>query len=247
MQHLTRPFNSYKTELQSITKELSTLPKGFLLKKNTTYAHRIGRNDRGITTDSELIQRLCRKRFLTAWKLQHEHNLSILAGKNTPPDSRKPREIIRDLPATYQQLPEHFFHHPAIKTWKKETFQKNNFQKENLIYESSAGTYVRSKSELLIANLLEKYGLVYRYDALVQLEGKKISPDFLIKNPFNQKTVIWEHFGALNQENYIEKMHQKMSLYQKNGYKQFENIVYTFEPDVRVVQHLQQLIELVLF
>ena len=48
---------------------------------------------------------------------------------------------------------------------------------------SNSGVRVRSKSELIIANMLEKYGIPYRYEYPLLLNGNDlVRPDFLCLN-----------------------------------------------------------------
>ena len=52
-----------------------------------------------------------------------------------------------------------------IQAWKQETYEPCNKYPEALRYETNAGEYVRSKSEVIIANLLhmEADQLLYKY------------------------------------------------------------------------------------
>ena len=95
----------------------------------------------------------------------------------------------------------------------------------------------------MIANLLEEHDIPYHYDAEITLATKKIYPDFVIKHPFTGENIIWEHFGALHQEGYEEKMNNKMKLYLKHGYVPFETLIYTFEFDVIGNRRLEDLVQ----
>lgn len=96
---------------------------------------------------------------------------------------------------------------------------------------------------MLIANQLEFYNIPYRYEAAITLGHQTKYPDFIIKKPSNGKLILWEHFGAFHQPNYVQKMNEKMNLYTKYGYIPFETIIYTFELDIRIPHRLQGLIE----
>jgi hypothetical protein len=90
---------------------------------------------------------------------------------------------------------------------------------------------------------LEENGIPYQYDVALTLDKKTIYPDFTIKNPFNGKLILWEHFGALNQPSYEQRMNDKMRLYMKCGYIPFETLIDTFEFDVGNRCRLLDLIE----
>jgi len=53
-----------------------------------------------------------------------------------------------------------------IRKWQKETYEKNNLYPENLKYETEQGDMVRSKSEVIIANILyqHKDDILYKYE-----------------------------------------------------------------------------------
>jgi len=148
-------------------------------------------------------------------------------------------ELLKSLPASYQDLPESYAYESSIKEWVEAPYQKNESFSEHLTFTSNGGTQVRSKSEVLIANQLEALGIPYRYDALAKLGKKSIYPDFIIKHPFTGKVILWEHFGALHKEDYVKRMYEKMRLYRDYGV----DPIYTFEPDVESPKHLRKVIE----
>lgn len=227
-------------ELEAVNKELKTLPEGRLNKKGNFYYHLINESEIGITKKPEIISLLCRKRFLFARKKQLVNNISQPMYKF---NDASPMEIINTLPRLYQELPKNYFFHPSLKDWLEQPYSENPYLHENRKYVSNNGIPLRSKSELIIANLLEDHHIPYRYDAEVKIENHIIYPDFIIKNPFTGEIVLWEHFGALHQADYEKKMTDKMNLYVKTGYIPFETIIYTFEFDIQNVQRLKDLIE----
>lgn len=70
---------------------------------------------------------------------------------------------------------------------------------ENLIHKTEKGHMVRSKSELVIANLLYREGITYDYEQL--LDGEKVlgrlHPDFSFADAAGDR-VIWEHLGMMD-------------------------------------------------
>ena len=205
-----------KNQLTAIEKELEQLPSGYLVKKRKFLYHKIGKKEVGITNDKELIRQLARKKFL----LEQRKDIT-----------KTPKEIINILPNSYKDLPLSFFYHTKFHQWIDRPEIKNSYPLTTTYY-SKNGTVLRSKSELIIANSLEEYEIPYRYDNLLQLNGQKMYPDFIIKNPFTNKTIIWEHFGALNQPDYEQRMSNKMKTYLEQGLIPFDNLIYTFEFDL---------------
>ena len=85
----------------------------------------------------------------------------------------------------------------------------------NRIYKTIDGNHVRSKSEVIICDLLAKSGLKYEYERLLEYEpGKVINPDFTIF-PVGGQELYWEHVGMLGNEKYSEDWSNKMDIYEK--------------------------------
>ncbi len=102
---------------------------------------------------------------------------------------------------------------------------------ENLIHRTSKGHMVRSKSELVIANMLFKAGVPYEYEkALAAPETRrgKMFPDFNFSDASGD-LLIWEHFGRMDDPNYVNGRDWKMRWYSDHGYKQGENLFVTEE------------------
>jgi len=232
----------YLQELRVIEKELRSLPDGRLKIRKKYFSHVIGDNEISITKNVSLIRRLCRKKFLLEKKRRLRHNLNPKCLVVNLVEVN-PKAVIAALPNAYQGLPSNFFYQTDVHKWRSMLPKKNPHQSEQLNYTSPNGILLRSKSEFTIASLLEAYDIPYHYEASVKLGGKTIYPDFVIKSPFTGKLIIWEHFGALHQEGYIEKMNEKMKGYMNHGYIPFDSLIYTFEFDVMVEDRLKDIIK----
>jgi ATP-dependent DNA helicase RecQ len=79
------------------------------------------------------------------------------------------------------------------------------------IYKALSGDWVRSKSEVIIANLLHDRGVRFLYERELTLGGNRLSPDFTIE--FKGQTFYWEHLGLLNREDYRADWAHKESVY----------------------------------
>lgn len=92
---------------------------------------------------------------------------------------------------------------------------------------------VRSKSEIIIADELYRYEIPYRYEMPLILEnwGKSVifRPDFTVMNKKNGKIYIWEHFGMMDNPEYIEKSIRKLDVYEKNGFFLGVNLLLSHE------------------
>ena len=84
----------------------------------------------------------------------------------------------------------------------------------NRIYTTVDGNNVRSKSEVIICDLLHASGIKYKYEELLEYgNGKTINPDFTIYLP-NGKKMFWEHVGMLGTEDYDISWSKKMDIYE---------------------------------
>ncbi|MBR5376348.1 MAG: hypothetical protein IK139_03635 [Lachnospiraceae bacterium] len=117
-----------------------------------------------------------------------------------------------------------------IKKWKEVSYEPMGFDTETATFLSDNGVRVRSKSELIIANALEKKAVPYRYEYPLDLKGFGIiRPDFFCLNPFTGKEYVWEHFGMMDNIAYANRNVSKIEAYIRNGFLQGKNMIMTFE------------------
>lgn len=84
----------------------------------------------------------------------------------------------------------------------------------NRIHHTTDGNIVRSKSEVIIANLLHAAGIAYRYEEPLHYDGGKILPDFTVYFSGGRK-IFWEHVGMLGVEDYDRRWAEKLDVYEK--------------------------------
>lgn len=228
-------------EQQKIIEELKKLPPGQLIKRKSFYYHYITREEQiGITKNPELIRKLARKKYLLVRKAQLESNFSKPLCKF---DYSTSKDIIASLPNAYKDLPESYFYHPDIEAWIAADPKKNSINPDHAEYDSSGNIQFRSLAERIIAEVLVEYSLPFHYDVVIKIDGKIVSPDFIIKNPFTGVTYIWEHFGAFDKDNYADSMNKKMNRYMKNGLTPFDNLISTYKYHIQDTRRICDLIE----
>lgn len=123
---------------------------------------------------------------------------------------------------------------------------------EHLIHQTRHGQLVRSKSELVIANMLEDMGILYEYEKVLKGEvvpGWKY-PDFTFVDPVGE-IVVWEHLGMLNQPVYAQGWEKKRAWYEKNGFTEGHNLFTTRDDeqgglDSRKVEQVAKSVEALL-
>ena len=101
---------------------------------------------------------------------------------------------------------------------------KNKFYEEKLIHKTKRGEMVRSKSEVIIANMLFDAGIDYHYEQPLPLkDGTERSPDFTITRL--GKTFYWEHLGMLQREDYRKSWDKKRKQYEENDIVEGKNLI----------------------
>lgn len=75
-------------------------------------------------------------------------------------------------------------------------------------FQTLSGEMVRSKSEVIIANILYQSGIPFAYEQPLRApDGSRHDPDFTIK--WNGRTCYWEHLGMLDDEEYLQRWERK--------------------------------------
>jgi hypothetical protein len=121
--------------------------------------------------------------------------------------------------------------------WESVTYTPGYFKPDAPVYITDRGERVRSKSEQLIANLLYRLGIPYRYEYPIEVvvNGHKRTwrPDFTILDIKNRRELYLEHFGMLDDpndtDNYARNAFGKMKIYEENGMHEGNCMLYSFE------------------
>ena len=108
--------------------------------------------------------------------------------------------------------------------------KKYKFYDKNRIYLTENGERVRSKSEVIIANLLKDKGINYNYEETLLIGNIKLHPDFTLN--INNKIVYWEHLGMLNNEKYVVDWNRKKQTYAYAEITENKNLIITTEEDI---------------
>lgn len=97
---------------------------------------------------------------------------------------------------------------------------------ENLIHRTEKGHLVRSKSELVIANMLFQSSIDYDYERVLEGEAEagRLRPDFSFVTP-DGDLIVWEHLGMLHREDYRRGWEWKLRWYEANGFALGRNLL----------------------
>ncbi len=128
--------------------------------------------------------------------------------------------------------------------WIRDTlagnYRTNPYYPEDLKYESAAGRWVRSKSETAWDDELAGAGALFRYDSEIQLRsGKVIYADFVVLLPTENRLVIIEHFGKMDDPGYAMKNMRRLQEYAESGYVLGRDLFFTMETKDRPLTHAQ--------
>lgn len=116
--------------------------------------------------------------------------------------------------------------------WKwvtKEYIAKNFKEDDYSAYYTEKGERVRSKSEVIIANLLNSMQIPYKYECPLQLGQVTIYPDFTLLDVRTKKEKYLEHFGMMGDSEYVADMMNRINIYEQNGIYFGTDLICTFE------------------
>ena len=155
--------------------------------------------------------------------LKHYDPYLVTKAYSNLADARKP--LVSPLIPTDEQY---------VEAWYLQHQGDQNTYPEKGVYLTARGEGVRSKSEKIIADLFDKHGIPYSYEPRLELaEGQCVFPDFAVLNVRRRKTMYWEHFGLISDEEYAKKTCQKLALYEENGLMIEGDVLFSMESENR--------------
>ncbi len=133
----------------------------------------------------------------------------------------------------------------VLRDWLNQEYTGVEFYEDAPEYYSRKGLRVRSKSEKIIADMLDEMELPFLYEKPLCLGGDTFHPDFTLFNLRNRKEIYWEHFGMMDSVGYGNKAFSKMKKYELYGLCQYRDLIWTFETSRYSMntKAIQQLIE----
>ncbi len=129
-------------------------------------------------------------------------------------------QIYTKMPVGKQLLikPDQITDQEFKERWLAEEYKPKEID-ESYGYISNRGQKMRSKSEVLIANLLDQLEIPYKYEKPLYLRGYgTIYPDFTLLDYRHQREIYFEHLGKLDNEDYMNRQIIKIRTYEQNGY-----------------------------
>lgn len=123
----------------------------------------------------------------------------------------------------------------------EELLNMNQWYEEGKIHRTLAEFMVRSKSEVIIANMLFDLNIPFWYEKpLYGDDGTMVLPDFTFN--YNGETWYWEHLGLLSNPEYAKHWEKKEMWYRDHGY--YDNLIITHEQNgADAIQWKEQLLQ----
>ncbi len=226
-----------ENEIANVTAILKKLPEGnFFCSKN-------GNSYKWYQTDGKKQTYLPKKKIRLAEKLAarkyyallledliHEKQAIEFYLRHHNSNGNQSEKLLAKSPE-YQKLLSSCFKPSSLelREWAEASFEKNPKFPDHLIYHTSSGKYVRSKSEVLIDLELYTAKIPYRYEAALNLGGTNIYPDFTIRHPITGAFFYWEHFGLVDNPEYRQNMLSKLKQYTSFGIIPTVQLITTYE------------------
>lgn len=239
-------FEEVNRILKQIDKELEHMPEGHLkIQKrleNVYYYQMIQKNGKTKKyyiekRNAELIKKLACKHYYMKVQTKLKKEWEALKKFLNNYDEKIADDIYDQMPVEKKELiqPLRMTAGEVLRKWENERYEANQNYPENLIYKTDQGEMVRSKSELILANMLNqnrKY-LLYKYERPLELmQGDKIQvvyPDFTILNIQTGKITYWEHAGRMDDPKYANQFVYKVNSYMSNGIMPGRDLIFTYE------------------
>ena len=149
----------------------------------------------------------------------HEVSRMMPIPNNVPRDPSSPLED--NTPRNTRSFPNF-----SYEEWC--TLVENNDQTIQNGYRYGSRLF-RSKSELLIAQILESLELEYKYEPIMIINGAKRIPDFAVYCPETNRYFLIEHLGMMDKTNYRLNNIEKVLEYETAGIRTDIDVMYSME------------------
>ena len=243
---LEQLINSRINSLESVLKEINSLKminiQGSLRISSSRifpkYYHLKSKGDRNgeyISTENmPLIKALAQKSYNEQMlKLTSDELRTLYKIKQMYPEKTFDN-YLDSLPQARQALidPVWLTDDEYVRQWLCQDYRQKEFRPDDTSeFITNTGLRVRSKTEVNIANNLDKYGFPFLYELPLYLENFGwVYPDFTVLMVRTRTIKIWEHHGMLDEESYRENSFmRKNRAYMSNGFFTGRNLIQTFE------------------
>ena len=184
---------------------------------------------------SELAKTLMRKDYYIKLLEALEKELNTLEKFIESFDPRAPIRVYEDLHEERRRtvdpivLPEKMFAEKWLEENKRAMKDQRNGYARPEEFLTLNGEYVRSKSEKILADAFFHHQIIYLYECPLRLGDRIIYPDFTLINLRTGKIYYWEHFGRMDDPEYVNDVVQKIRSYERSGIFPGEQLIISME------------------
>lgn len=204
--------------------------------------------------DRAIAEKLAQKEYFEEIKNKLNEQIHILAQFLTLYNETALEQVYRNLPEERKQLikPLVLGTKEKMQVWNEEIYEPYDAYSEHKIYETIRGEMVRSKSEVIIANMLYQYrkDIDYKYErplTLIDKNGKEVivHPDFTIINKHTARIYYYEHAGKMDDSRYATDFVKKMELYVMNNIIPGKDLLISYETSLAPlsISYIRKLVE----
>ena len=184
------------------------------------------------TKDSLLIQSLAKKDYYSSLIPIAENELNTIERLLEIKDNQTLGKVYQNLHHERQKLvtPVEETRERTIQQWVDMPYPPSEPESGKYYIPTERGEMVRSMNEYMIANALFHHGIPYKYEYPYEaINGKTLHPDFFVKNKSTGDEFFWEHFGMMDNPEYVmNSFMYKTNLYSADGFFLGKNLIVTF-------------------
>jgi len=138
---------------------------------------------------------------------------------------------LSSIPAGKRELiePLYLSDESFVSKWKATKYTGLDFTPDYPEYYTRQNLRVRSKSEVIIADILDESGIPFLYEKPLRLKTGTVHPDFTLLNIKTREELYWEHLGMMDDVDYRNNAFFKLRNYESNGIYPYDSIIWTFE------------------
>ena len=193
----------------------------------------------GLGSNGEYIKKRDRKTAEVLAQIEYDEKLSAILKKNMSDLVKHKSALTEDPFATALNKmalgkrilvkPFYVSDEEFIMNWKNQTYEGVPFKDDYPEFYTRQGLRVRSKSEVIIADILDELSIPFLYEKPLQLKSGTTHPDFTLLNLRERRERIWEHFGMMDDADYRNNAFNKIRNYESSGFYQHDSLIWTFE------------------
>ena len=238
--YLEDSLNKVRRELDSLKKKVPEGARLRAIKHGKTFQYYLRTQEYG--SNGKYISKSNRNLAELLAQIEYDNKLEKLLKENI--DNLKDlQEIKEESPfqsaidqmvlGKRELIKEHYISDEAyMLNWLSQEYDKLEFRYGYPEYFTRRGMRVRSKSEVIIADMLDELAVPFLYEKPLKLGMTTVHPDFTLLNIYEKKELYWEHFGMMDDIEYRNNAFSKIQRYELYGYYQYSSVIWTFETSV---------------